>query len=82
MSILVNKDTKGRTCRACHKTHASNLPKHMAEKVPFGGWEIPINFKKTGTVGSCAPGCHKPRSYDPVNPLPNFQPRTGEEKPK
>jgi hypothetical protein len=62
--IHVNKKTKGRTCRACHRTHASDRPMHMADKVPFGGWEIPINFKSLPKGGSCAPGCHKPRSYD------------------
>jgi predicted CXXCH cytochrome family protein len=71
--LHVNKSTKGRTCRACHKSHASNLPQHMAEKVPFGGWEIPINYKDLPTGGSCAPGCHAPKSYDFVRPLPGFQ---------
>lgn len=61
--LHVNKETKGRTCRACHKTHASNRPKHMAEKVPFGGWDIPINFESLPTGGSCAPGCHSPKTY-------------------
>jgi predicted CXXCH cytochrome family protein len=68
--LHVNKDTKGRTCRACHHTHASNLPSHMAEKVPFGGWEIPINFEISATGGSCAPGCHTAQSYDHTKTLP------------
>lgn len=71
--VHVNKDTKGRTCRACHDTHASDLPKHMTDKVPFGGWEIPIQFEQAATGGSCAPGCHKPRAYDYVQALPNYQ---------
>ncbi|MHC4852687.1 MAG: cytochrome c3 family protein [Planctomycetota bacterium] len=62
--LHVNKETKGRTCRACHRTHASNRPMHMAEKVPFGGWEITLNFRITPSGGSCAPGCHKPETYD------------------
>ncbi len=73
--VHVNKKTKGRTCRACHNTHASNLPKHIAEKVPFGGWEIPIGFKKTPTGGSCAPGCHVPRGYDRLKPVKNEPPK-------
>jgi len=63
----VNKPVKGRTCRACHETHASNYPKHIREAVPFGAWELPVNFEKTGTGGSCTPGCHKIKKYDRVN---------------
>lgn len=54
---------KGRTCRACHDTHASNLPRHMRESVPFGAWEIPVNYTRGEDGGTCASGCHKPRSY-------------------
>ncbi len=60
----VNKPEKGRTCRACHETHASNHPKHIRESVPFGTWELPVNYQKTGTGGSCTPGCHKIKKYD------------------
>jgi predicted CXXCH cytochrome family protein len=63
----VNKPEKGRTCRACHETHASNNPKHIRTSVPFGTWELPINYQKTKTGGSCMPGCHKLRKYDRVN---------------
>ncbi len=73
--VHVNKETKGRTCRACHDTHASNLPRHMTDKVPFGGWDIPINFELLPTGGACAPGCHKARAYDRVQALPNFERR-------
>ena len=62
----VNKPVKGRTCRACHETHASNFPKHIREAVPFGAWELPVNFQKTETGGSCTPGCHKLKKYDRV----------------
>ncbi len=62
----VNKPIKGRTCRACHETHASNFPKHIRESVPFGSWELPVNYRKTDTGGSCAPGCHKLKKYDRV----------------
>ena len=67
--LHVNKPDKGRTCRACHATHASDWPKHIREKTPYGNWEIPIQFKKTETGGSCQPGCHKPRGYDRENPV-------------
>jgi predicted CXXCH cytochrome family protein len=62
----VNKTVKGRTCRACHETHASNFPKHIREAVPFGAWELPVNYQKTETGGSCTPGCHKIKRYDRV----------------
>jgi len=65
----VNRDTKGRTCRACHETHASEQPDHIRDSVPFGKWNMPIGFKKTDTGGGCAPGCHVPYKYDRVNPV-------------
>ncbi|MBI5057424.1 MAG: cytochrome C [Nitrospirae bacterium] len=63
----VNKPLKGRTCRACHETHASNFPKHIRTSVTFGEWELPLNYQRTETGGSCAPGCHKLKKYDRVN---------------
>ncbi len=62
--VHVHRTPKGRTCRACHETHASNRPRHMAESVPFGEWRIPIKFSQTPTGGSCSPGCHRPYRYD------------------
>ncbi len=63
--VHVNQE-KGRTCRACHEVHASKRPDHIRESVPYGnsGWMLDIGFKKLKDGGSCAPGCHKPRSYD------------------
>jgi predicted CXXCH cytochrome family protein len=57
---------KGRTCRACHEVHASANPFHIRDAVPFGstGWMLKIKYVKTDTGGSCAPGCHKPATYD------------------
>jgi predicted CXXCH cytochrome family protein len=62
--VHVNKLNKGRTCRSCHETHASTAPNHIRKSVPFGSWELPINFTKTANGGSCAPGCHAPMTYD------------------
>ena len=62
--LHVNKDRRGRTCRACHQTHASNSPKHIRKSVPYGMWELPVNFKMTETGGSCLPGCHAKKDYD------------------
>jgi predicted CXXCH cytochrome family protein len=69
--VHVNREKKGRTCRACHETHASSHEKHIRESVPFGrgGWELPVGFTKTGTGGSCATGCHKPLGYDREQPV-------------
>lgn len=70
--IHVNKPEKGRTCRACHETHASNYPKHIRESVPFGTWELPLNYEKTETGGSCTPGCHKIKKYDRIKSVENL----------
>lgn len=72
--LHVNKKTKGRTCRACHETHASNKEKHIRDSVPFGtgGWELPINYEKTETGGRCSPGCHRPYGYDRLKPVQNL----------
>jgi len=66
--LHVNMPERGRTCRACHATHASDEPKHLREGVPYGRWEIPMQFEKTETGGGCSPGCHKPRAYDRIKP--------------
>jgi len=60
--LHVNRE-KGRTCRSCHETHASNQSFHIRESVPYGAWQLPINFSKSDAGGSCAPGCHKLYSY-------------------
>lgn len=74
--LHVNRKHKGRTCRACHETHASSKPKHIRDSVPFGsgGWKLPINFEITETGGGCSPGCHRPYGYDRVTPIENVPP--------
>jgi predicted CXXCH cytochrome family protein len=67
--LHVNKTRRGRTCRSCHATHASNLPKHIRASVPYGVWDLPIQFVKTETGGSCEPGCHLPFAYDRQSPV-------------
>jgi predicted CXXCH cytochrome family protein len=54
---------KGRTCRACHQTHASEHPYHIRDTVPFGKWFLPINYLPQENGGSCKPGCHKFKQY-------------------
>jgi len=72
--VHVNREKKGRTCRACHSTHASKNPKHLAESVPFGSWKIPISFEQSPTGGSCLPGCHKLYRYDREKAVVNLPP--------
>jgi predicted CXXCH cytochrome family protein len=67
--LHVNTPERGRTCRTCHATHASNEPKHLRKVVPYGGWEIPILFEMTETGGGCSPGCHNSRAYDRIKPV-------------
>ena len=76
--VHVNRERKGRTCRACHETHASSRDKHIRDSVPFGegGWELPIGFERRANGGSCAPGCHTPYAYDRVDPVPYEPPAT------
>ena len=74
--VHVNKADRGRTCRACHETHAGPQPLHVRESVPYGNWQLPVNFKRTETGGSCAPGCHKELSYDRNQAVPTTAPAT------
>lgn len=62
--IHVNRKDKGRNCNLCHAIHGGTLPKLISETVPFGKWDLPLNFIKTDTGGSCTPGCHKKYNYD------------------
>lgn len=71
--VHVNKQ-RGRTCRSCHATHASDLPKHIRDSVPYGTWNLPIQFQKTETGGGCRPGCHQPLTYDRQTPAPYSAP--------
>lgn len=66
--LHVNIKDKGRSCKACHLVHAGGNQKLIAEKTPFGKWNLPLRFIKTDTGGSCAPGCHQKVSYDRKTP--------------
>jgi len=67
--VHVNREVKGRTCRACHDVHASTRQHLIADRVPFGQWEIPVGFEPTATGGSCAGGCHQLYRYDRESPV-------------
>ncbi len=63
-------NSKGRSCRACHESHASGGPKLInAEGTKFGEWRVQSRFQITATGGSCAPGCHRRYGYDRVKPV-------------
>ena len=73
--VHVNKE-KGRSCKACHEIHSANQEKQIREAVPYGkSWSYPIRYTKTSTGGTCVVGCHKPLSYDRVNPVKYQKPR-------
>ena len=63
--VHVNREEKGRTCKTCHAVHGSDLPRHMAETVPFEGsnWAMPIKYEATADGGRCSPGCHQSFAY-------------------
>ena len=61
--VHVNKARKGRTCRACHAWHVSRNPQMLRDSVPFGEWQIPMNFRANENGGSCSPGCHRRKTY-------------------
>ena len=68
--VHVNDKTHGRNCGVCHGTHATRQQMVIRDTVPFGKWQLPIEFKKTATGGSCQNGCHANWAYDRANPLP------------
>lgn len=70
--LHVNKVEKGRSCKVCHDPHAASQLRLISSKIPgFGRWRIPIRYTKTEVGGTCVVGCHKPKSYDRINPVQN-----------
>lgn len=71
--VHVNKSVKGRSCKVCHDPHASSQSHLISSKVPgFGRWRIPIRFTENSVGGTCVVGCHKPKTYDRINPVENL----------
>ncbi len=64
LHFLHTKQEKGRNCRVCHHEHGTNQPKLIRNTVKFGSWEMPLEFNKTETGGSCASACHGTYRYD------------------
>ncbi len=69
--VHVNREDKGRTCNVCHQVHAGSQPHLVTETLPFGTWQLPVNYLRSETGGSCLPGCHRQRAYDRVSPVRN-----------
>ena len=80
--LHVNRQDRGKRCKVCHVVHAGTNPKLIADKVPFGKWELPIKFVKNENGGKCSPGCHQPFSYDRKHPVKIIEPKKNEDKTK
>ena len=79
-TVHVVMEHKGRTCRACHATHASDGAKLInKDGIPFGEWKIPIRFEPTQSGGSCYPGCHRGMGYDRQKPVDNSEKKVEEQ---
>lgn len=64
--LHVNKQDRGRTCRACHEVHAAPQAHLIRDGVPYGskGWVLKINYRPTEHGGTCEKTCHAAKSYD------------------
>jgi predicted CXXCH cytochrome family protein len=70
--LHVNKVDKGRSCKVCHDPHAAGQAHLISSKTAgFGRWRIPIRYTKTAVGGTCVVGCHKPKSYNRIDPVEN-----------
>ncbi len=66
--VHVNKEVRGRTCRACHEVHAAPQEHMIRDGVPYGssGWILKINYERRDDGGSCAKTCHPTKDYHRV----------------
>ena len=62
--VHANDGNRSRSCSLCHATHAATNDRMLREWVQYKVWPMPINFRRTETGGSCAPGCHDSFGYD------------------
>ncbi len=60
---LHNNGKKGRNCKFCHNLHGSGQEFLIEDRIPFGNWEMQMNFVATEQGGSCLPGCHGKKTY-------------------
>jgi predicted CXXCH cytochrome family protein len=68
----VNRQEKGRVCKACHGVHGGDQVKLLNTRAGrFGRWGIPVYFTQTETGGGCMVGCHGPKAYDILQKVKN-----------
>lgn len=78
--VHVRAGTWNRNCAMCHDTHAGTNDRIVRDEVQYKTWAMRLNFARTGTGGSCAPGCHIQYKYDREHPttapatLPSAEP--------
>jgi predicted CXXCH cytochrome family protein len=72
--VHVNREDRGRTCRACHAVHASKNYAHVSESVPYGQWSYKVSFEPSDNGGKCGSACHKARQYDRTKTTPIAEP--------
>ncbi|MCK4919956.1 MAG: cytochrome c3 family protein [Bacteroidales bacterium] len=63
MHYLHINGNKGRNCNLCHNVHGSAYEHLIADKVMFGKWEMPMEYKLLENGGSCKTGCHAEKKY-------------------
>ncbi len=54
---------KGRSCKDCHDMHGSPNEHMIAVSIPFGNWNMPIQYTASENGGSCLSGCHSEKKY-------------------
>lgn len=67
--VHANQGERDKNCRACHLTHAGPNPRLVRDYLKYGVWEMPVQFTRTPTGGSCFPGCHPAEGYDREHPV-------------
>ena len=63
MHYLHMNGSKSRNCIMCHNVHGSSSAHLIADKVKFGNWDMPIDYKVNDNGGSCNTGCHAEKKY-------------------
>ncbi|MGZ3650766.1 MAG: cytochrome c3 family protein [Bdellovibrionota bacterium] len=54
------------SCKSCHEVHAGTQPKLIRTQFTFNGWQVPIQFAKTPSGGTCTSACHGEKKYDRI----------------
>jgi predicted CXXCH cytochrome family protein len=62
--VHVTVGARSHSCGVCHDAHTGDNHFILRDRIPYGIWLLPMNFRKTETGGTCASGCHVPFGYD------------------